>query len=91
VGVATVPVLQRIASLRSCCAAPGTRVEGRGIVVRFFLYAVVVMLAGLSLLLAMVVRVVEPALGLSLLGYASFFAGMLLTLMGAIRYIGSRR
>jgi predicted benzoate:H+ symporter BenE len=47
-----------------------------------------VMLAGLALLLAMVVRVIEPSLALSLLGYASLFIGMFLTLPGATRLRG---
>jgi hypothetical protein len=47
-----------------------------------------VMLSGLGLLLAMVVRVIEPSLGLSLLGYASLFVGMFLALPGAARLRG---
>jgi len=48
-----------------------------------------VMLGGLVLLLLMVVRLLEPALGLALLAYATAFAGMLLGLAGAVRHAGS--
>jgi hypothetical protein len=47
-----------------------------------------VMLTGLALLLAMVVRLIEPNLALSLLGYASLFVGMCLALPGAVRLRG---
>ncbi len=53
--------------------------------------AAAVMLAGLGLQLAMVVGVVEPGLGLSLLGYATICAGMMLGLAGALQRDGSRR
>lgn len=46
---------------------------------------VCLMLAGLALLLAMVIRLIEPGLGLSLFTYAGVFAGMLLGLAGIIR------
>jgi hypothetical protein len=59
--------------------------------VKLFACAAAIMLAGLALLFAMVVRVIEPALSLSLVGYASFFAGMLLAFMGAVRCSASRR
>jgi hypothetical protein len=59
--------------------------------VKLFACAAAIMLAGLALLLAMVVRVIEPALSLSLVGYASFFVGMLLVLTGAVRRSGTRR
>jgi hypothetical protein len=49
-----------------------------------------VVLGGLLLLLVMVVRLVEPSLGLSLLAYAITFLGMLLGFAGAVR-LGRRR
>ena len=49
------------------------------------------MLAGLALLLAMVVPLVEPGLGLSLLAYATSCAGMMRGLAGAVQRDGSRR
>lgn len=49
-----------------------------------------VVLGGLLLLLAMVVRVIEPGLGLSLLAYATTFLGLLLGFAGAVR-LGRRR
>lgn len=52
--------------------------------------AAIVMLAGLGLQLAMVVGLVEPGLGLSLLGYATICAGMMLGLAGAVQRDGSR-
>lgn len=53
--------------------------------------AATIMLAGLALLLAMVVRLVEPGLALSLVGYVSICAGMALGLAGAVQRDGSRR
>jgi len=53
--------------------------------------AAAVMLAGLALQLAMVVRLVEPGLGLSMLGYATICAAMMLGLAGALRSGGRRR
>lgn len=53
--------------------------------------AAIVMLAGLGLQLAMVVGLVEPGLGLSLIGYATICAGMMLGLAGALQRDGSRR
>lgn len=53
--------------------------------------AATVMLAGLALLLAMVIRLIEPGLGLSLVGYATVCAGMMLGLAGAVQRDGSRR
>ena len=50
-----------------------------------------VMLAGLALLLAMVVRLVEPGLGLSLMADATLCAGMMLGLAGAVQSEGRRR
>jgi hypothetical protein len=44
-----------------------------------------VTLAGLALLMAMVVRVVEPGLGLSFLAYAALFAGMMIAIIGLVR------
>lgn len=48
-------------------------------------------LAGLALLLAMVIRLVEPGLGLSLVAYATMCAGMMLGLAGALQSGGLRR
>jgi hypothetical protein len=53
--------------------------------------AAMIMLAGLGLQLAMVVGLVEPGLGLSLVGYATICAGMMLGLAGAIQRDGRRR
>jgi hypothetical protein len=53
--------------------------------------AALVMLAGLGLQLAMVVGLVEPGLGLSLIGYATICGGMMLGLAGALRSEGRRR
>lgn len=53
--------------------------------------AAIVMLAGLGLQLAMVVGLVEPGLALSMLGYATICAGMMLGLAGAVQRDGSRR
>ena len=53
--------------------------------------AAAVMLAGLGLQLAMVVGLLEPGLGLSLLGYAAICAGMMLGLAGAVQRDGRRR
>jgi hypothetical protein len=53
--------------------------------------AAAVMLAGLGLQLAMVVGLVEAGLGLSLLGYATICAGMMLGLAGALHSEGRRR
>lgn len=53
--------------------------------------AAIIMLAGLGLQLAMVVGVVEPGLGLSMLGYATICAGMMLGLAGALQSEGRRR
>ena len=53
--------------------------------------AATAMLAGLALLLAMVIRLVEPGLGLSLTAYATICAGMMLGLAGALRCEGRRR
>lgn len=50
----------------------------------------IVMMAGLALLLAMVIRIAEPSLGLSLAGYAMICAGMMLGLAGALLRNGSR-
>jgi hypothetical protein len=47
-----------------------------------------VMLTGLALLLAMVVRLIEPSLALSLLSYGSLFVGMFLALPGVARLRG---
>lgn len=53
--------------------------------------AAIIMLAGLGLQLAMVVGLVEPGLGLSMLGYATICAGMMLGLAGALQSEGRRR
>jgi hypothetical protein len=53
--------------------------------------AAIVMLAGLGLQLAMVVGLLEPGLGLSMLGYATICAGMMLGLAGALQSEGRRR
>jgi hypothetical protein len=53
--------------------------------------AAVVMLAGLALLLAMVIRLVEPGLAWSLIGYATICGGMILGLAGAIQCERRRR
>ena len=53
--------------------------------------AALVMLAGLGLLFAMVIRLVDPSLALSLLGYATICAGMMLGLAGAVQREGRRR
>lgn len=50
-----------------------------------------VTLAGLALLMAMVVRAIEPGLALSLLAYAALFAGMMLVVIGAVRRARARR
>jgi hypothetical protein len=53
--------------------------------------AAIIMLAGLGLQLAMVVGLVEPGLGLSLIGYATICAGLMLGLAGALQSEGRRR
>jgi hypothetical protein len=58
---------------------------------RLLALAAIVMLAGLGLQLAMVVGLVEPGLGLSMLGYATICAGMMLGLAGALQSEGRRR
>lgn len=58
---------------------------------RLLALAAIVMLAGVGLQLAMVVGLVEPGLGLSLLGYATICGGMMLGLAGAVQRDGSRR
>ena len=58
---------------------------------RLLVMAAGVMLAGLALLLAMVVRLAEPSFAWSLIGYASICAGMILGLAGARQRPGSRR
>ncbi len=50
-----------------------------------------VMLAGLALLLAMVVRLSEPSLVWSLVAYATICAGMGLGLAGAVQRERGRR
>jgi uncharacterized membrane protein len=54
------------------------------------LTGVCLMLAGLGLLLAMVIRLIEPGLGFSLSGYAGIFAGLLLGLAGIVRAVTNR-
>ena len=58
---------------------------------RLFLCAAGVMLTGLALLLAMVVRLAEPSLAWSLIGYASICTGLVLGLAGALQRQHSRR
>jgi hypothetical protein len=53
--------------------------------------AAIIMLAGLGLQLAMVVGLLEPGLGLSMLGYATICGGMMLGLAGALQSEGRRR
>lgn len=48
-------------------------------------------LTGLLLLLAMMIRLIEPGLALSLLGYAGLLAGMLVAVAGAARKAHQRR
>ncbi len=50
-----------------------------------------VMAAALALLLAMVVRAIEPGLGLSFAAYAALFAGLLLAFAGIVRVARRRR
>ena len=50
-----------------------------------------IMLAGLALLFAMVVRLTDPSLGLSLIAYAAICAAMMLGLAGALRRDRGRR
>lgn len=45
-----------------------------------------IMASGLALLLAMVIRLIEPGLALSLLGYATAISGMLMGVAGAVRH-----
>jgi hypothetical protein len=52
--------------------------------------AAIIMLAGLGLQLAMVMGLLETGLGLSLIGYATICAGLMLGLAGALRRDGSR-
>jgi hypothetical protein len=58
---------------------------------RLLALAAIVMLAGLGLQLAMVVGLVEPRLGLAMLGYATICAGMMLGLAGALQSEVRRR
>ena len=52
---------------------------------RLLAYAALVMLAGVAVLMAMVIRLTEPSLGLSLIAYATICAGMGLGLAGAVQ------
>ena len=52
---------------------------------RLILAGIVLVLAGLGGLLAMVVRMIEPGLALSLLCYGAAFAGAGVTTFGLIR------
>jgi len=58
---------------------------------RLLVGAAGVMLAGLALLLAIVVRLAEPSLAWPLIGYATICAGMMLGLSGALQRERSRR
>jgi len=49
-----------------------------------------IMLAGLTLHLAMVADLIGPSLALSLLGYAGLFTGMFTTVAGVTRIPGRR-
>jgi urea transporter len=53
--------------------------------------AAIAILSGLSLQLAMVVRLIEPSIAPALFGYGVIIAGMALTLRGTVRRIGERR
>lgn len=44
-----------------------------------------VTLVGLALLMAMVVRTIEPGLALSFVAYAALFAGMMMAIVGVVR------
>lgn len=57
---------------------------------KLIVLGVCLMLAGLTLLLAMVIRLLEPGFGLSLFSYASVFGGMLLGLAGVIKSVSRR-
>jgi hypothetical protein len=58
---------------------------------RLILLGAGITLGGLVLLLAMVIRLIEPGLALSLAGYATAFVGMFIGLAGAVRLSGRRR
>lgn len=58
---------------------------------RLLVLAATVMLAGLALLLAMVVRLTEPSLAWSLVAYGAVCAGMILGLAGAVQRERARR
>lgn len=58
---------------------------------RLIACAAAIMLTGLGLLLAMVVRLVEPSLALSLVSYATTFVGMMVGLAGVTSGRRSRR
>lgn len=58
---------------------------------RLLLLAAIMMLAGLSLLLVMVVRLAEPSLFWSLIAYAAICAGMITGLAGAVQREQKRR
>jgi hypothetical protein len=58
---------------------------------RLVLLGAAIMLGGLALLMAMVVRVIEPGLGLSLFAYATAMTGMVVGLAGAVRHAADRR
>jgi hypothetical protein len=53
-------------------------------------FGVPLMLGGLALLFAMVVRSIEPGLWLSLLGYAAMFAGAMLAIVGTVEALRRR-
>ncbi|HVL59015.1 MAG TPA: hypothetical protein VM491_21150 [Burkholderiaceae bacterium] len=54
------------------------------------LTGVALLAAGFVLLLAMVVRVVEPGLALSLLGYVAMFGGTMMAIAGTIALLRTR-
>jgi hypothetical protein len=55
--------------------------------VKLIAIGVPLMLAGLVLLFAMVVRVIEPGLWLSLGGFAAMFGGTMLAIVGSVEVV----
>jgi hypothetical protein len=52
--------------------------------VKLIAIGVPLMLSGLALVFAMVVRAIEPGLWLSLLGFAAMFGGTMLAIVGTV-------
>jgi hypothetical protein len=50
-----------------------------------------IMLGGLALLMAMVIRLIEPGLALSLFAYATALGGMMVGVAGAVRHAADWR